>query len=53
MHFQYFISLCVDAKINIFIIKAPATCRLLLYGSLLKIPRNIVREENTKLKLYV
>lgn len=53
VHFQYFISLYVDAKINIIIIIALATCTLLLYGCLLKIPRNIVRGENTKLELYV
>lgn len=45
------LSFYLDARINIAIIIAVVTYRLLLVGCVLKIDRNIVRGENTKLKM--
>lgn len=51
--FEYFVSLSLDTKINNIGSIALATYRPLLYGWLLKICSNVVRGENTKLKICI
>lgn len=53
VHFEYFVSLSLDTKINNILSIAPASYRPLLDGWLLKIHSSVVRGENVKLKICI
>lgn len=53
MHFEYFVSLSLDTKINNILSIAPASYRPLLDGWLLKMHSSVVRGENVKLKICI